>query len=402
MKLSPRARVLGLTWLSYASYYLCRKNVSVSKTALQEALGLTTAQLGSIDTGYLAAYAIGQFTMGLVGDRIGSRRLVGTGMLAASFLTGLCATAQGLPMLALAFGLNGLAQSSGWPGNVKALTPWLDASERGRVMGLWSTCYQVGGLVAGALTAVVLGHFGWRAAFWVPALATGSVGLAVLLALPERELPHASARQRVQRELFRMPALWALGSGYFGLKLIRYSLLFWLPFYLERSLHYGRENAGLQSLAFEAGGTVGAISVGFLSDRLLRGRRGLAGILGCLALAGAFGIYVGVARLGPLPNFLGLALVGACLFGPDSIISAAAAQDLGGREASATAAGFINGMGSVGAVLQGWLTAWISARYGWNALFTVFVALSIFAALALVPMWWRERISLESLRTDPS
>ena len=74
--MSPRARVLALTWLSYASFYLCRKNVSVSKTALQGALGFTVDQLGWVETGYLAAYALGPFTLGALGDRLVPRRLL--------------------------------------------------------------------------------------------------------------------------------------------------------------------------------------------------------------------------------------------------------------------------------------------------------------------------------------
>jgi sugar phosphate permease len=41
---------------------------------------------------------------------------------------------------------------------------------------------------------------------------------------------------------------------------------------------------------------------------------------------------------------------GALLYGPDSLLSGAAAQDLGGPNAAALAIGMINGLGSVGAV----------------------------------------------------
>ncbi len=36
--------------------------------------------------------------------------------------------------------------------------------------------------------------------------------------------------------LLRNPVLLMIGSSYFGLKLIRYSLLFWLPYYLRRDV----------------------------------------------------------------------------------------------------------------------------------------------------------------------
>ena len=151
-----RADVFALTWIAYASYYLCRKQLAVTKAALAEQLHLSLGTLGAIDTGYLVAYAAGQFASGMICDVIGPRRLVGWGMLACGAATvafGLGSTGN---VFAVSFALNGLFQSTGWPGNVKAMSAWLEPSERGRVMGWWSTCYQMGGLVATAVATRLL------------------------------------------------------------------------------------------------------------------------------------------------------------------------------------------------------------------------------------------------------
>jgi sugar phosphate permease len=386
-----RVRAFALSWLAYASYYLCRKPFSVAKTSLEEELRLSERDLAWIDTGYLAAYALGQFVWGVLGDRLGPRRLLGLGMLASAVLTFVPGASGAAVAVAALTVMNGLAQSTGWSAAVKAMTPWFQPRERGLVMGLWSTCYQVGGLAAGALAAYLVKHHGWREAFMVPAAEVAVVGALVLLTLPDVAPAPAPERRAARGRLVRNPALWSLSFAYFCLKLIRYSLLFWLPYYLEKSLHYGRGDAGYQSIAFEAGGVVGAVVVGLVSDRVFAGRRGLAGLLGCAGLAGAFLVYLAVSRAGPVANFAGLGLVGFLLFGPDALISGAAAQDLGGTDSAATAAGFINGVGSVGAVLQGLLTAEVSLRYGWDALFLVFVGLAVVAAMAMVPRVLAER-----------
>ena len=62
--------VFALTWLSYASYYLTRKNLSVVKSRLHDTLGVSMTVLGEIDTLYLACYALGMFASGALGDRI--------------------------------------------------------------------------------------------------------------------------------------------------------------------------------------------------------------------------------------------------------------------------------------------------------------------------------------------
>lgn len=380
-----RTRAFVLTWVAYASYYLCRKNFSVTKSALEDEFGLDRRDLGLIDTGYLATYAVGQFVMGLLGDLVGPRRMVGIGMIASALLIAATGSASAALAVAVCVTVNGLAQSTGWPGTVRAIAPWIDPARRGRMMGVWSTCFQVGGLVAGAVAAYLLRHHGWRSAFLVPSAWVAVVGGLILVALPDPAATPAAERIAARRRLIASGSLWALGGAYFCLKLVRYSLLFWLPYYLERSLGYARGVAGYQSLSFEVGGIAGAVLVGAVSDRWFGGRRGLAGLLGCVCLAAALLLYIQIAGAGPVANFAGMAMVGFFLFGPDALISAAAAQDAGGPAGTSTAAGWINGMGSIGAVFQGLLTAEVSRRLGWDALFVIFVGLSLAAALALVP-----------------
>src|SRR5438552_12035037 len=129
-----RLRVFVLTWISYATYYFARKNFPVAKRTIQTELGISTAGLAAIDTGYLATYAIGQFAGGWLGDRIGSRRLIGYGMILSALLIAAFGASSTASMFALFFGLNGFVQATGWPGNVKAMAAWYGPTERGAVM----------------------------------------------------------------------------------------------------------------------------------------------------------------------------------------------------------------------------------------------------------------------------
>ncbi|TMA20769.1 MAG: MFS transporter, partial [Deltaproteobacteria bacterium] len=220
-----RWRVFTLTWLSYATYYFARKNFPVAKRTIQTELGISTAGLAAIDTGYLATYAIGQFAGGWLGDRIGSRRLIGYGMILSALLIAAFGASSTASLFALFFGLNGFVQATGWPGNVKAMAAWYGPTERGAVMGFWSTCFQVGPLVATALAAWLLAHFGWRTAFFGPAVWVALVGLLVLLFLQEG--PHTTVETKparidvkaAAREALRNPIVWLLGASYFGMKL---------------------------------------------------------------------------------------------------------------------------------------------------------------------------------------
>jgi sugar phosphate permease len=61
------------------------------------------------------------------------------------------------------------------------------------------------------------------------------------------------------------------------------------------------------------------------------------------------------------------------------------------------ATGFVNGVGSVGAMLQGLLVPVITSRWGWQALFPTFVVLSFLAAVALLPTVRRARVQQSTI-----
>src|ERR1019366_5747361 len=287
-----------------------------------------------------------------LGDRVGARRLVGFGMLAAagaSFAFGLWSA--GALFLVTAPG-NGFAQSTGGPGNVKAMQEGTSVESRGRVMGVWATCYQVGGIAATAFAAWLLGHYGWRAAYFGPAAVLAAVAIAVFVFVrpgPSAPRPgeYAESAGAERRAVALSATVWWYGGSYFFIKLIRYSLLFWLPYYLETVLQYGAGEAGYFSTSFEIGGVCGTMALGALSDRL----RGVPRSVLCAA----------------------------------SLLGLAAAQDLGGRQAAALAIGMINGLGSVGAVSQEFITRGVSHAFGWNAVFYVLLVSAVAAAALLAP-----------------
>lgn len=385
--------VWGATWLAYASYYLGRKTFSSAKHALEAAKLLDVTQLGYIDSGYLGAYAVGQFLSGLLGDRIGARRLVGFGLMASAALCALFGASSSALFLMLLFTLNGVAQATGWPGVTRAMTEWTTPQNRGTVMGFWSTCYQVGPLLAGPFAGMLIHAYGWRAAFQIPAALMIGVGCLALWLLRPGPVPAGSSapeseqaraeRRAAQREVLQNRVLWSYGASYFCIKFMRYALQLWLPYYLGKHLGYADNVASYVAAAFEAGGLVGVIAIGVLSDRRW-GRVALSSI-SLLLLAVAMFACALLVGANLWLNVMLLALLGAFLFAPDSILCGAAAQDAGGRQAASMATGFVNGVGSFGALLVGLMVPRMAKIYGWNVLFPGLVGVAVLGALCLVP-----------------
>jgi sugar phosphate permease len=405
---SGRGAAFAITWLAYASYYLGRKGFSVAKAAVSRELGVGIEVLASIDTAYLVAYAAGQVPSGVAADRFGPRVLVGVGLIGSAIACALFGLGQGALVLGACFALNGLMQSTGWPGTTKAMAAWTTPRDRGRVMGLWSTCYQIGGIAATALATYLLATSGWRAAFLWPALWLAGMGVVVLIAL--RVAPSQSAADVLGSPSLPMPlpslapapsalynpTLYCYGACYFCIKLIRYSLLFWLPYYLHTAAGLDETKSGFLSTSFEIGGTFGSIGLGWLSDhvRASRNPRSSVALISLLGLALTLFAYARIDTASVAMHFTFMALVGALLFGPDALISGAAAQDASAPGQAATAVGLVNGMGSAGALLQGALTVGVQRAFGWNALFYAFFALALIACACLLPTLRRARVPL--------
>ncbi|HKQ68340.1 MAG TPA: MFS transporter [Polyangiaceae bacterium] len=391
------ATAFGLTWFAYATYYLGRKGFSVTKSRIAAELALRPEMLATIDTGFLVAYAVGQVANGFLGDRIGARRLVAFGMLASALACLAFGNAAGAALLFIAFAVNGFAQSTGWPGTTKGIAEWTNPQKRGAIMGAWCTCYQVGGIAATAFASWLLGHYGWRSAFVVPALCIALVGLVVLLALRPGPYATPGPRSRLNLSIFatlKSPTLLSYGAAYFFIKLIRYSFLFWLPYYLHTALSVGEVNAGYLSTSFEVGGVAGAVVIGVVSDRFGPEARSIVAAVALVGLAVALFVYGQVGSSSLIAQFMSMAAIGALLFGPDALVSAAAAQDAAGPDSAASAAGLVNGIGSLGAILQGYVTVGVSRAYGWSVLFYLFVGFALLSAISLTPTFRKRPVAL--------
>jgi sugar phosphate permease len=418
---SSQRRIFVLTWLAYAGFYLCRKNLSIVLPLLNSVSGLRGMDLANIVFGYSVLYAIGQFCCGPLSDRIGAKRVVGAGLVlvvACNFLMGAHASLIWLLILAC---LNGLGQSSGWSGLVKTMAIWFRGGNRGIVMSWWCTNYVLGGFLATAFATWTVTQpwlfpeLGWRRGFWFPALLL--LMITVLFFAGVREEPegtktfsrlgasstasHASHTSwGALADLLSKPALWLIGTSYFFLTLCRYALMFWLPLYMVSGLKYSLQASGYLSSLYELIGIAGAVLAGYISDRFIQSRRApVAAIMLC-----GFGVVLlaepALTKFGLVGTAIAISLAGIFSFGPDTLISGAGAQDIGEAEAAATASGLVDGIGHVGAIFSPYVVVYVSQRFGWDALFFVLAGAVFLGAAALIPIWNLKPSSGAARQTD--
>jgi len=401
-----RHRVFLITWLTYAGYYLCRKNLSLILPALHTTTSLSDLQLANIVFGYSLFYAVGQFGFGLLADTVGAKRVVGAGLLAVVSSNLLLGVDAGFLWLLVFACCNGAGQATGWSGLVKTMASWFSPQQRGVVMAWWGTNYVLGGFLATLFATWALGahapfpSLGWRRGFLFPAVVLLGITALYLIGLPGSKAealesgtsnpapaPDERARAGELSSLLRKPALWIIGTSYFFLEFLRYALMFWLPLYLVEHLRFSVGRSGLASSAYELVGVLGAVFAGYVSDRLMHGRRAPV----CAAMLGGLAVVLALEPLlsshGFLGVTLGIAAAGIFSYGPDTLLSGAAAQDVGGPRAAATASGIIDGVGHLGALFSPYVVVFVSARFGWDTLFGVLAASALVAGAALMPLW---------------
>lgn len=166
----------------------------------------------------------------------------------------------------------------------------------------------------------------------------------------------------------------------------------WTPTYLHEAAGMNKDDAGFASSLFPLFGGLSVLAVGFLSDRVGRTGRALiisiglaVGTLGLLALG--YGNFTGNAWL-----VVGLvALIGFVLIGPYSLLAGAISLSFGGQKGSATAAGWIDGIGYIGGILSGNLIGSIAEHQGWSPAFRLLALTAAISCLVGLLYWWQER-----------
>jgi MFS family permease len=285
--------ILGVLITSLMAIVLDNTVLNVALKTIAEpgvGLGASQSQLEWGINSYTLVFAGLLFTFGVVGDRIGRKRMLMIGLVAFGLFSLVTAYAQTPDQLIWARAAMGLGAAAVMPQTLSIISNVFDPAERPRAIGIWAMAVGIGVAIgpvaftaAGAaavwlvvpesknpdpgkidyvgvlasiagLVLLVYGIIqGGEKGSWVHADVLGPIvaGLAVLAFFTwyERRLRYPS----LDVQLFRNPrlssAVGALALVFFGMM----GALFFLSFYLQSVRGYSALQAGLLSLPFAAG-----------------------------------------------------------------------------------------------------------------------------------------------------
>lgn len=234
-----------------------------------------TWRLGAIDLAFLGCYAMGMYVAGHLGDKLDLRIFLTTGMLGSGVFVGLFGMGYFWNVHIFAFYLGmqmvaGLFQATGWPSVVAVIGNWFGKRKRGLIMGVWNAHTSIGNITGSLLAAGVL-QYGWGWSFILPGAFIFVAGILVYLFLPAypedlgfscpnnsngkaESLHQDEEDQRLKQSLngssqevsgnrrsiglveaCLIPGVIPFALCLFFAKLVAYTFLYWLPFYLSQT-----------------------------------------------------------------------------------------------------------------------------------------------------------------------
>jgi len=417
---SWQVRTFITIWITYGSFYLCRANMSFALPGLSAEFGYSKTALGLLGTALFIMYSLGQFINGQLGDKFGARKLVFTGMIVSAFLNIVFSFSTAFAFMLIVWGLNGYFQSMGWSPQVKTMANWFTVKQRGKWMGLMGSCYQIGNAYSWLLASFLAANYGWRSIFWVPSIiflisaahfyirlrnAPEEVGLPPIEQLRKmaegQEVvssmdadPGSSVKKDEHmgfaytiKTCVRSPRIWAVSIAFLCLDIIRYGFFYWAPVYLIEAQGATITKAGLKVAILPLAGSAGAIITGWATGRFFQNRRAPVITMCLFSLAVFSWLFYSAPPGAWVWSLICLAVIGFCTYGPHVLMVGHAAQDFAGRKAAASAAGFIDGWGYVGAAMTGVFTGWLVENYGWGAGFWYWIIAALVAAAIMAALW---------------
>ncbi len=397
--------------------------MSIALPAIMKEFGYSRTDVGIIVSALFITYGIGQFINGQLGDKFGARKLIFIGIIFSAILNIAFGFTISLISMAIIWGANGYFQSMGWAPSIKTLANWFPIRKRGRISGLYGSGFQIGNMISWLLAGYLCFHYGWRYVFWVPAYLSLFVGVYFYIRCrnsPEDiGLPSIEEYEKRSELLSKdgvkkwpknkdngihnrdnhlgfsftlkktigNPRIWCVGLSYLFLGFVSFGFLYWLPTYMFEVQGITISKVASKAIILPLAGALGALTAGWATDRFFKSRRAPIIVLMSFLTGVFLLLYLRIPIGSSLLSLFCLGMIGFTTFGAQTIMATAIPMDYGTRKAASSAAGFIDGLGYLGAAFTGVGTGWLVDNYGWNYAFYFWAAGAFISCIIMLSLW---------------
>jgi MFS transporter, ACS family, glucarate transporter len=383
--MKQRYQVLMILAILSVITFLDRIAIGVAGTHIMTDVGITKEQWGWILGIFAFAYGSFEIPTGLMGDRLGAKRVLIRVVLWWSAFTLLTGLASGFAMLLIVRFLFGIGEAGAYPNTSIVLAKWFPATERARVQAwIWGAS-RIGGAITPLVIVPIQHQYGWRMSFYF----LGLLGIAWVVfwafwhkedptdckRISKHELDEILTQRQLQASkhgtfswsLFRNKQLWLLMAMYYCYASGAFFFQSWLSTYLQKG--WKLSETVTSSIIFFAFilAAISCLTGGFVSDSLSKkiGTQKARRYIGIVGL-GLSGLCLLAAVL-IADKTIAMFALGLALALMDFTIPAswATAMDIGGTQ-SGTATGAMNTAGLMGGTINTISFGYIVSAFGNN------------------------------------
>jgi ACS family hexuronate transporter-like MFS transporter len=300
--------ILSLLFAITVINFIDRQTLSVLAPVICSIFHLSNTQYGRIVAALQFGMMSGEFPMGYLMDRWGTRLGISFAVMWWSSAT----AAQVFARTGTQFGIirywMGTGECGNFSGGVKTATRLFKPSERTLAIGIFNSGSMVGATVAPPLIVYLLHRFGFRAAFLVPSI-LGFLWLIAWWFVYRREAPASREDRQPKvslRTLLSDSSSWAVMSCRFFVGPVIQFYWYWIPSYLYSVRHMSLTQVGFISWIPFLMGDAGNVLGGWAAGILLRRGVSVPTMRRCLMFGSS--LFCIASLLVPLSHGVGLAL----------------------------------------------------------------------------------------------
>ena len=405
--------------------YIDRGALSFAANAISQEYQFSKVQLGAV-LGYFGfGYLFGSLCGGFLADRLGTRKV----WLMAGVLWSLLeiATAWAGDLGMALFGgsaimgfaalriLFGFSEGPAYALMNKAIAHWAPDNERGFALSIGLLSTQVGSLLTApiAVGLLLLTH-DWRMMF----ILLGAFSLLAMLLFartfsdaPELH-PAANAAERAlirdgQRQeahgdtplpwwrFFTSRTLVCNALGYFSFLYITFTLVTWLPKYLQDNFHYDLHSLWYVAMIPWSGACLTVLLGGRIADRLLarfNNLRVARNLFAAVTLLGTACCFMAIPYAGSAAAIIALMTLGNALNAMVNNVYWSVVIDVTPKASVGAFSGMTLAIANLAAIISPMLCGWLAEYYGYNAMFTVTAVIALGSMLAMTLLQPEKRL----------
>jgi ACS family hexuronate transporter-like MFS transporter len=379
--------ILSLIFTITVINFIDRQTLSILAPVLCKVLKLSNEAYGRIVSALQFGLMSGEFPMGYLMDRWGARLGMGAAVLWWSGATG----AQVFARNGVQFGFvrfwMGTGECGNYSGGIKTVTRLFSKKQRTLAIGIFNGGSMVGATLAPPLIVLLMKHYGFRAAFLVPAL-LGALWVPAwwfLYGREAREERSEEAQKISLPQLLRTSSAWAVMACRFFNGPVLQFYWYWIPSYLVSVRHLSMMEIGALGWIPFFLGSIGGVLGGWAAGHLQRYRLSIAAIRritlyssGLVCLASLLVPYFHSARAAMLT--IGIAMLAANFFSANMF---AAVTDLFPIEQAGRATGLTGFAGGLSGLLFPLLTGWTVDHFSYSPVFLMVAFMPLLGAFGL-------------------